>query len=197
MKSMTLKAATAAVLLTLVGTAATFQSVNADSSFQIRAIPGLKLIHMGNLHTIRPLPVRTCRGHRVTLWGTSGSDYIVGTPGRDVIFAGAGNDRVDGRGGNDIICGGRGNDTLNGNRGNDLIYGGPGHDTIRGHRGKDKLFGGRGEDRMYGGKGADRLYGQKHYDRLEGGKGRDYLNGGSDSGNGCNGGPGYNTLVNC
>ena len=159
MKSITLKATTAAVLLTLFGTAATFQSVSADSSYTIRAIPGLKLIHFGNLHQIQRPRIRTCRGLAITMWGTSGADYIVGTPGDDVIYAGAGNDRVDGRGGNDIICGGKGNDTLNGNRGHDILIGGRGHDTLRGNRGADKLYGGRGEDRMYGGKGKDKLYG--------------------------------------
>ena len=196
MKSITLKATTAAILLTLFGSAATFQSASADNSFQIRAIPGLKLIHMGNMHQIKRPRIRTCGGHAITMWGTSGADYIVGTPGRDVIYAGAGNDRVDGRGGNDIICGGRGNDTLNGNRGNDRMYGGRGHDTMKGNRGKDTLYGGRGEDRMYGGKGKDKMFGGKNYDRMEGGPGRDYLNGGVGN-NGCNGGPGHDTLVNC
>ena len=197
MKSITLKATTAAVILTLFGTAATFQSVNAENSFTIKAIPGLKLIHKGNLHKIRPLRIKTCNGHRVTIWGTPNADYIVGTSGDDVIHAGAGNDRVDGRGGNDIICGGRGNDTLNGNRGKDIMFGGRGHDTMSGNRGKDTMYGGRGQDRMYGNQGRDVMKGGRDYDKIEGGRGRDYIDGGADSGNGCNGGSGVDTLVNC
>ena len=72
MKSITLKATVAVALVTLFGTAATFQSVSADDT-NIRAIPGLKLITMQNQRSIKRLSVMTCKGRTVTMWGTSGA----------------------------------------------------------------------------------------------------------------------------
>lgn len=60
----------------------------------------------------------------------AGNNVILGTPGRDVIFAGAGNDR---------IC----------------SLGGP--DENWGEGGNDRFFSGTGDDRNLGGGGADRF----------------------------------------
>jgi len=101
-----------------------------------------------------PPPARHC-----TINGTRGNDIIRGTPGRDVICAGAGNDIVDGRGGNDVILGGSGNDILRGEDGNDRIEGGSGNDILKGGSGNDILKGGSGRDTLVGGSGNDILKG--------------------------------------
>jgi Ca2+-binding RTX toxin-like protein len=87
--------------------------------------------------------VATCDFLPVTISGTSGADHITGTPGNDVIAAGAGNDRVTGLGGNDVVCLGPGNDSFSGGAGNDRVVaeaivdgadgfdGGSGVDTAR------------------------------------------------------------------
>lgn len=41
-----------------------------------------------------------------------GSGFIVGTPGRDVIWGSSGPDVIDARGGWDIVCGGDGADAI-------------------------------------------------------------------------------------
>jgi hypothetical protein len=46
-----------------------------------------------------------CDGHRATIVGTPGKDYMRGTSGPDVIVGLGGYDEIDGRGGDDIICG--------------------------------------------------------------------------------------------
>jgi len=101
-----------------------------------------------------PPPARHC-----TINGTRGNDIIRGTPGRDVICAGAGNDIVSGRGGNDVILGGSGNDILRGEDGNDRIEGGSGNDILKGGSGNDILKGGSGRDTLVGGSGNDILKG--------------------------------------
>lgn len=101
-----------------------------------------------------PLPAAAaprCAGQPATIVGTDDRDHLVGTSGRDVVFAGAGWDRVQGMGGNDVVCGGRGADRLSGEAGDDELYGG-----------RDGL-----------------LYGEDWYgDTLDGGVGNDLLNGG-------------------
>ena len=121
-----------------------------------------------------PPPARHC-----TINGTRGNDIIRGTPGRDVICAGAGNDIVSGRGGNDVILGGSGNDILRGEDGNDRIEGGSGNDILKGGSGNDILKGGLGRDTLVGGPGHDNLSGGSGNDILKGGSGRDTLVGGS------------------
>jgi Ca2+-binding RTX toxin-like protein len=130
---------------------------------------------------------RRCDGHKATIVGTDGPDVLHGTPGRDVIWAGAGDDVVYGLEGNDIVCGGpgddaiygeAGNDRIYGGAGNDVIYGGEGNDVLRGGPGDDVLYGGRGDDILGGGPGDDRLYGGAGDDRLLGGSGNDILYGG-------------------
>lgn len=99
--------------------------------------------------------VAMCAGLEATIVGTDRRDVIMGTPGDDVIWAGAGNDIVNGRGGDDIICGGPGRDKLIGARGNDVLIGGEGADRLRGGGGDDLLDGGTFRDRLAGGAGDD------------------------------------------
>lgn len=77
---------------------------------------------------------------------TAGDDVIAGTPGRDVVQAGAGDDVVCGRGGKDVIRLGPGAD-----RG----FGGGGADHLAGGAGDDWLEGGAARDRQLGGPGVD------------------------------------------
>lgn len=96
-----------------------------------------------------------CKGHPVTIGGTSGDDRIVGTPRRDVIRTGQGDDTIRSRAGNDIVCADRGADVLIGGRGRDRLDGGPfkvidvgGEET--GAR-ADRFVGGSGNDQIMGG----------------------------------------------
>jgi Ca2+-binding RTX toxin-like protein len=67
--------------------------------------------------------MKTCRGERPTIVGTSGPDEIVGTPGPDVITGGDGPDIIQGLGGADIICGGEGGDRIAPGEGQDYVNG--------------------------------------------------------------------------
>ena len=58
-----------------------------------------------------------------TIEGTSGDDWIVGTPQIDVIAGLTGNDLFYEQDGNDIICGNEGADSLIGRVGADLLHG--------------------------------------------------------------------------
>ncbi len=60
--------------------------------------------------------------------GTTASETLNGTNGRDFIYGGGGNDTLNGLGGDDCLVGGSGNDVLNGGFGNDVGFGGAGHD---------------------------------------------------------------------
>jgi hypothetical protein len=110
--------------------------------------------------------------------GTDSSDRITGTPGDDVICAGAGNDFVNGLGGNDVIYGGAGDDRLLGGTGKDLIFGQVGNDIIDGGGGADKLSGNDGKDRIAGGADQDFLQGGAGADNLSAGSGPDMIDGG-------------------
>jgi Ca2+-binding RTX toxin-like protein len=121
-----------------------------------------------------------------TINGTSGSDFLEGTPRGDVICGGGSFDFIDGNGGNDVIRGGSGGDSLSGGPGNDVIRGGSGSaQFLDGDAGNDVLLGGDGRDYLDGdnyegeGTGADVLSGGAGPDDLEGRGGRDVLRGGA------------------
>src|SRR3712207_5666931 len=78
-----------------------------------------------------------CRGHLVTIEGSSDGERLVGTARRDVILGGGGADVILGRDGDDVVCGGRGAD---------VIRGAAGDDVLGGDRGSDSAFGGSGID---------------------------------------------------
>jgi hypothetical protein len=92
-----------------------------------------------------PCPVgkaQSCNGVAATVSGTTGSDKLRGTSGRDVIQARGGDDAINGRGGSDLICGAAGDDTLRGKKGKDTLIGGADSDLLRGGKGRDELIGG-------------------------------------------------------
>lgn len=98
-----------------------------------------------------------------------------GTPGDNLIFAGAGDDSVLASFGADTVFGGGGNDTILGYGvsgvspsgtggliaadGPDWLFGGGGDDSILGGGGDDLLSGDRGNDTLVGGRGVDTLIG--------------------------------------
>jgi Ca2+-binding RTX toxin-like protein len=124
-----------------------------------------------------------CQGRQPEIVGTDGDDKLLGTPERDVIWAGLGDDEVHGSLGNDLVCGGPGADLLHGGRGNDTVDGGAGdRDQVIGDLGDDMLMGGPGEfdevagslgiDTISGGTGSfDLVHGDYGYDRMDGGGG--------------------------
>ena len=114
--------------------------------------------------------------------GGEGDDDIRGIDGDDDLRGGAGNDRVRGGDGADLIFGGTGDDNLSGSFRGDRIFGGDGNDTIDGGGGgADLLVGGNGDDilRASVSQGFDRLFGGNGNDTLEGSFVRDLLVGGS------------------
>jgi Ca2+-binding RTX toxin-like protein len=128
--------------------------------------------------------VLRCHGARVTIEGTDEAERLLGTPGRDVVFAGDGDDEVVTSLGNDVVCGGTGADLIHGGRGNDVVDGGPGHaDQVIGDLGDDRVLGGAGDadeaggslgiDTVSGGRGDfDLVHGDYGYDRMDGGAGQ-------------------------
>jgi len=107
------------------------------------------------------------------IFGTSGKDNLVGTPGNDLIFGFEGDDSINGNNGNDCIVGGEGNDSIRGNNGNDVILGGSGNDSLKGNHGNDRLYGEEGSDSLEGENGDDYLDGGPDSDSLKGENGTD------------------------
>jgi pimeloyl-ACP methyl ester carboxylesterase len=104
-----------------------------------------------------PLKAQTCNSVPATLVGTTGATQVTGTPGNDVIVAGAGtaSKTIDGGTGDDRICGGAGDDTLLGGDGDDVLFGIFGNNLMSGGDGNDVLYGGPGFDTCDGGPGID------------------------------------------
>jgi Ca2+-binding RTX toxin-like protein len=139
------------------------------------------------------------------IYGTQGSDNLLGSTGGDHFRAEAGDDTVQGYAGDDILFGGSGNDNLAGGEGDDVLNGGLGYDTLNGGGGIDTadysdatfsilLFlsdtssqntGGAGYDRLSGIENIigsafnDTLIGNDLDNVLTGGPGNDLLNGGA------------------
>jgi len=113
----------------------------------------------------------SCLGRTPTIVDGAGSSRIQGTPGGDVIFAGAGNDTIAAGDGVDYVCGGDGDDTMDAGTGDDLMDGGEGDDELHGYNGDDRVEGGAGGDFLDGRRGRE--------DVLIAGPGRDELIGGS------------------
>ncbi|MCH7541942.1 hypothetical protein IH981_04185 [Patescibacteria group bacterium] len=128
-----------------------------------------------------------------TIFGTNGSDRLVGTPKNDLIFGFGGSDKINGNNGDDCLVGGDGSDSIRGNNGNDVILGEGGSDSLRGNNGEDILIGGEGSDSLRGGNKDDVLDGGNGSDSLRGGNGNDNLSGGAGS-DGLRGGNGNDTL---
>lgn len=92
-----------------------------------------------------------CRGRLATIVGSDNKETLTGTKGPDVIVALNGNDTINGNGGDDVICAGGGNDVVNAGGGNDLVLGQGGNDTLKGDGGSDLLIGAAGKDKLAGG----------------------------------------------
>jgi Ca2+-binding RTX toxin-like protein len=127
--------------------------------------------------TVRLTVRAVCGAMAATKVGTSAADTITGTAGADVIVGLGGNDTIRGLAGNDRVCGGSGADSISAGAGADVLIGGSGNDVLRGELGDDRLFGGAGADRLFG---AD---------------GNDHLDGGANSPDACDGGPGSDTAT--
>ncbi|NER07035.1 MAG: calcium-binding protein [Okeania sp. SIO3C4] len=93
--------------------------------------------------------------------GTSGNDFLTGTPFADEMY------------------GFDGLDTLEGNAGSDFLSGGRQRDRLLGGSSADEIYGGKGPDRLFGGSGFDTLSGDRGNDTLEGNTGTDIFFGGS------------------
>jgi Ca2+-binding RTX toxin-like protein len=87
--------------------------------------------------------------------GNRGSNTLIATGVRDVVWARAGHDLVSGGASADTIHGEEGNDVLLGDNGNDVIWGGGGNDTILGGSGRDTIHGEWGSDVVDAGGGND------------------------------------------
>jgi Ca2+-binding RTX toxin-like protein len=105
--------------------------------------------------------------------GTPGNDLIIGTEYNDFVVAGDGDDEVHLLGGDDFGSGGTGDDLLFGDGQRDIIVGGLGRDTLYGGADKDMLSGDAGGDEIDGGEGDDTISGGRGDDRLKGGTGND------------------------
>lgn len=111
----------------------------------------------------------------VTMFGTSGDDYIETGDKATQVYAGNGNDVVVGGDGGNILDGGLGNDILYGGKGDDYLAGGEGDDILFGMEGNDILYGGAGNDYLDGGAGSDLLFGGAGDDTLVWSAGNDIL----------------------
>jgi Ca2+-binding RTX toxin-like protein len=132
------------------------------------------LLLVSDVHASAASPDLQCRGARVTIRGTSGSDHLVGTSGADVIWGGSGSDVIRGRAGDDIVCGGSGADVITTGRGNDQIYAGYGNDYIEDSgAGRLTVKAGPGDDVVH-----DDGMALSDYSLLFGGTGNDYILGG-------------------
>jgi Ca2+-binding RTX toxin-like protein len=155
------------------------------------ALAAAPIVFTGTAHAATP----ECFGQRATIVGTDDPDTIHGSPGDDVIVAGAGADTVYGEGGDDLICSGHGGGVDEEGAHVDRIFGGPGDDKIDGGPkdivpDEDYLVGGHGDDVLYGGAdrdtlddgpGHDRAYGGTGFDTFYAGAGNDLIVGGPDS----------------
>jgi Ca2+-binding RTX toxin-like protein len=119
-------------------------------------IAGVVSAPPGRAATTATATTATCRGVEATIVGTSASEVIHGTAGRDVIVGLGGSDTIYAEGGDDLVCGGYGADHLYGGTGSDTLCGG--HDLLHvaaedgRERVGDTLRGGPGDDRLRGGR---------------------------------------------
>lgn len=93
-------------------------------------------------------------------------NFVIGTPGSDLLLGNGSTDIVLGLGGDDVIFGLGGNDVLLGNDGHDVMFGGFGDDRMFGGRGNDFVFGDSGNDTIFGDSGNDFLFGDAGKDTV-------------------------------
>ena len=116
-------------------------------------------------------------GSTSTVYGTDGSEVMVGTANSDDIDAGNGDDTVYGHAGDDRIVAGAGVDSVSGDEGADRLFGGGDTDYLSGGEGDDLISGEDGSDVVVGDAGNDTLSGGDGNDTLNGGVGADQLRG--------------------
>jgi Ca2+-binding RTX toxin-like protein len=109
--------------------------------------------------------------------GTDETDLILGTDGRDRVFAHAGDDNIATFLGRDVVFGGEGADNIAGGEGRDTLFGDAGDDVIAGGADADLIFGGDGDDQLFGEAGDDEIHGDAGDDLVDGGEGADSLTG--------------------
>lgn len=109
------------------------------------------------------------------IYGTKGSDNIVGRAGKNSLFGYEGNDHLEGRSNDDVIIAGQGHDYAFGGAGDDYISGEEGNDHLEGGTGNDAILGGEGDDLILGGEGSDQIQGDAGADYIEGGTGDDTI----------------------
>jgi Ca2+-binding RTX toxin-like protein len=136
----------------------------------------------GTLQAAAPAPINV-------ITGTANQDFLIGTPGADLMLGmGGWGDTLYGRGGNDILRGSDevdflsgedGDDRLHGGGDIDFLHGGIGQDLLFGEDGADILGGGPGDDKLWGGAGQDFANGQDGNDRIHGDADADFLAGGA------------------
>lgn len=111
-------------------------------------------------------------------------NWVVGTPGSDVLKGGENEDFLDGDAGDDWLVGAEGDDMLVGGAGDDMLEGGQDDDFLLGGDGADHLNGNAGRDVLEGNAGDDLLSGIEIHgpetdlgddDILMGGRGDDVL----------------------
>ncbi len=114
------------------------------------------------------------------LYGAGGDDVLRGGSGDDFMDGGTGNNTYYGNGGADVIDATAGNAaTIFGGGGDDVIYGSDFGDTISAGAGNDRVYSRGGNDTVKGGAGDDILDGGAGDDTLSGDAGTDVLLGGS------------------
>jgi Ca2+-binding RTX toxin-like protein len=129
-----------------------------------------------NIDYCQIAPSACTAGRGVTMLGTLGDDFQIGSRCGGDQRGGAGNDTQWGLAGDDKQNGGSGNDTMDGGVGNDRQVAARGNDLMFGRGGKDSLDGGPGIDVIDGGSGNDTLTGGSGRDKLMGGSGNDVIN---------------------
>ena len=127
----------------------------------------------------QPLPVTTGSSY---LRGEEGDDVITGGPAFDDINGNMGNDTLHGGAGDDWVVGGKDNDLQFGDDGNDIVWGNLGNDTLDGGAGNDQVRGGQGDDSISGGAGDDYISGDRGADTETGGPGADIFHSFSGAG---------------
>src|SRR3989338_4738298 len=99
------------------------------------------------------------------IYGTQGSDNLIGKSGTNTIAGYEGNDHIEGRGDIDLLIGGQGDDEIFAGNGDDQLYGSEGNDNLFGGNGNDIIIGGTGNDRTSGNEGDDSILGEDGLER--------------------------------
>ncbi len=126
-----------------------------------------------------------CHPNGKALQGHRGTNFMHGTPRRDLFRGGPGRDSLRGMEKADCLLGQAGQDVVFGGDGDDSVKGGNELDNLRGSNGDDRLWGGRGredflagggdDDSLFGGSGTDWIWGSGGNDRFWGGGGTDRI----------------------